>query len=178
MILTNDLFAIKIGVSDVSLPSIPLCIFSYLLLINNNSYFTFKIKKFVVANFVYFVFCQGSGFVGFAQTINTSFTVMLTLGALIIFGGPLLRQFYYTLLAGTAIGVYSTLFNATPMVILWDRIGESRRSRGRRTAVEERPMVEISPSNGGGSKSDVESAAEQTPDTTRTARPRRKKKRF
>ncbi len=112
------------------------------------------------------------------RSINTSFTVMLTLGALIIFGGPLLRQFYYTLLAGTAIGVYSTLFNATPMVILWDRIGESRRSRGRRTAVEERPMVEISPSNGGGSKSDVESAAEQTPDTTRTARPRRKKKRF
>lgn len=111
------------------------------------------------------------------RSINTSITVMLTLVALIAFGGPLLRQFYVTLLMGMAIGVYSTIFNATPMVILWDTIGDRKKSRGRRT-IEEKPMVEIASSNGGGSSEEVKAAEENASDVARTAKPKRKKKRF
>ena len=111
------------------------------------------------------------------RSINTSLTVMLTLGALIAFGGPLLREFYLTLMAGMAIGVYSTIFNATPMVILWDTIAERRRSGGgRRAAIEEKPMVGVSSNNGGGT--DVDAAAQSAPEVEKTARPKRKKKRF
>ena len=111
------------------------------------------------------------------RSINTSITVILTLVALIVFGGPLLRQFYVTLLAGMAIGVYSTIFNATPIVILWDRIGEGKKSGGRRP-IEERAMVGVAPPNGSGTETDVESAVESTQDAAKTARPKRKKKRF
>lgn len=111
------------------------------------------------------------------RSINTSITVMLTLVALIVFGGPLLRQFYVTLLAGMAIGVYSTVFNATPMVILWDRIGGRGKSPARRV-FEERPLVDTAPSNGGGATEAIdEITPEKSAPTARPARPKRKKKR-
>ena len=57
-----------------------------------------------------------------SRSINTSFTVVLTLLTLIVFGGPLLRHFYVALLAGIIIGTYSSIFNATPLVIVWEKL--------------------------------------------------------
>jgi SecD/SecF fusion protein len=57
----------------------------------------------------------------FARSINTSLTVVLTLVALIIFGGPVIRPLNAALLIGILSGTYSSIFNAAPLVFDWQR---------------------------------------------------------
>lgn len=57
------------------------------------------------------------------QTLNrslaTSLTVIFTLTALTIMGGASIRGFVVTLLVGIAIGTYSSIFTATPLLVVW-----------------------------------------------------------
>ncbi|MDR1543780.1 MAG: protein translocase subunit SecDF [Prevotellaceae bacterium] len=50
-----------------------------------------------------------------SRTFSTSFTVLLTLMAMFIFGGEVIRGFMFALLMGTVSGIYSTLFIAVPI---------------------------------------------------------------
>jgi preprotein translocase SecF subunit len=52
-----------------------------------------------------------------ARTIMTSLTVLLALIALVVFGGPVIRDFTVAMLWGVLIGVYSTVYVASPMVL-------------------------------------------------------------
>lgn len=58
-----------------------------------------------------------------SQTLNrslaTSLTVIFTLTALTVLGGESIRAFVVTLLAGIAIGTYSSIFTATPLLVVW-----------------------------------------------------------
>lgn len=58
-----------------------------------------------------------------SQTLNrslaTSLTVIFTLTALTIMGGASIRGFVVTLLIGIAIGTYSSIFTATPLLAVW-----------------------------------------------------------
>ena len=56
-----------------------------------------------------------------SRTILTSLTVLLADGALLIFGGPTIRGMAYTLLVGFAVGTYSSIFIAAPLMIWWWR---------------------------------------------------------
>lgn len=71
------------------------------------------------------------------RSISTQLTVMLTLLALFLFGGLTIRQFVFWLLIGVASGTYSSIFNASPLLVVWDN-GEVRqllrRLRGKRIA--------------------------------------------
>ncbi len=53
------------------------------------------------------------------RSINTQFTVMLTLLALALFGGITIRHFVITLLIGVFSGTYSSIFNAAPILVVW-----------------------------------------------------------
>ncbi len=53
----------------------------------------------------------------FARSINTSLTVLLTLLALLLFGGESIRYFVLALLIGIASGTYSSIFNASPLLV-------------------------------------------------------------
>ena len=55
-----------------------------------------------------------------ARSINTQFTIFLTLIALIIFGGSTLRHFIVILLIGILSGTYSSIFNASPILVVWE----------------------------------------------------------
>lgn len=59
------------------------------------------------------------------QTLNRSFatslTVILTLTSLTILGGETIRPFVLTLLIGVVIGTYSSIFTATPLLVVWQR---------------------------------------------------------
>ncbi|HSX14456.1 MAG TPA: protein translocase subunit SecF [Candidatus Saccharimonadales bacterium] len=55
----------------------------------------------------------------FARSINTSLTVLLTLLALFLFGGESIRYFVLALLVGVASGTYSSIFNASPLLVSW-----------------------------------------------------------
>jgi hypothetical protein len=57
----------------------------------------------------------------FARSINTSLTVMLTLLALLIFAGPVIRPLNAALLIGIFSGTFSSIFNAAPLVYDWQR---------------------------------------------------------
>jgi SecD/SecF fusion protein len=58
----------------------------------------------------------------FARSVYTSFTVVLTLLALLLFGGPTVKLFVAALLIGIISGTYSSIFNATPLLVLWRRL--------------------------------------------------------
>jgi preprotein translocase subunit SecF len=69
-----------------------------------------------------------------ARSLNTSVTVILTLVALLLFGGVTIRNFVLALLIGMASGTYSSIFFASMLLVSWE-IGEFRRRFGRaRTA--------------------------------------------
>lgn len=54
------------------------------------------------------------------RSINTQLTVMFTLLALALFGGVTIRQFVITLLIGVFSGTYSSIFNASPILVVWE----------------------------------------------------------
>jgi len=65
------------------------------------------------------------------RSLTTSLTVLLTLTALLLFGGASIRVFILALLIGIASGTYSSIFNATPLAVMWET-GEFSRLFGRR----------------------------------------------
>lgn len=54
------------------------------------------------------------------RSINTQLTVLFTLAALILFGGLTTRQFVLTLFIGIISGSYSSIFNASPLLVVWE----------------------------------------------------------
>ncbi len=54
------------------------------------------------------------------RSLNTSLTVVLTLVALLLFGGESVRWFVAALLVGIISGTYSSIFNAAPLLVLWE----------------------------------------------------------
>lgn len=61
------------------------------------------------------------------RSLNTSLTVVLVLIALLLFGGESIRWFVVALLVGIVSGTYSSIFNASPLLVLWQEISEKRR---------------------------------------------------
>jgi preprotein translocase subunit SecF len=53
------------------------------------------------------------------RTIITGVTALLALSGLAVFGGEALRGFSYVLMFGIAIGTYSSIYIASPIVLLW-----------------------------------------------------------
>lgn len=61
------------------------------------------------------------------RSLNTSLTVILVLFALLLFGGDSTRWFIVALLIGIISGTYSSIFNAAPLLVLWNEWQEKRR---------------------------------------------------
>ncbi len=58
------------------------------------------------------------------RSLNTSLTVFYVLLALLLFGGETIRWFIVALLIGIISGTYSSIFNATALLCLWEeRLG-------------------------------------------------------
>ena len=65
----------------------------------------------------------------FGRSITTSFTVVLTLLALLLFGGSATSYFVLALLIGIVSGTYSSIFNAAPLLVVWQEWEDRRRGR-------------------------------------------------
>jgi SecD/SecF fusion protein len=63
------------------------------------------------------------------RTINTSGTTLVTLLAIFIFGGDVIRGFIFALLVGIAVGTYSSIFNATPVAYDFIMMSERRKAK-------------------------------------------------
>jgi preprotein translocase subunit SecF len=57
-----------------------------------------------------------------ARSIITSFTVVLVLAAILISGGDTLKGFALALMIGIVSGTYSSIFNASPLLVVWRKI--------------------------------------------------------
>jgi preprotein translocase SecF subunit len=56
-----------------------------------------------------------------SRTVLTSLTTLLTVIMLLIFGGGAVNDFALALLIGILVGTYSSIFVATPVVLLWHK---------------------------------------------------------
>ncbi len=63
------------------------------------------------------------------RSLNTSLTVVLVLIALLLFGGESIRWFVVALLIGITAGTYSSIFTASPLLVLWQEISDKRRKK-------------------------------------------------
>ncbi|MFC1652066.1 protein translocase subunit SecF [Patescibacteria group bacterium] len=53
------------------------------------------------------------------RSLATSFTTLLVLVAILLFGGATIRSFIFALSIGILIGVYSSIFLASPLIVVW-----------------------------------------------------------
>jgi SecD/SecF fusion protein len=63
------------------------------------------------------------------RTINTSGTTLVTLIAMLIFGGEVIRGLVFALTVGIAIGTYSSVFNAAPVAYDFIMLGKKRSAK-------------------------------------------------
>ncbi|MDP2632749.1 MAG: protein translocase subunit SecF [Candidatus Curtissbacteria bacterium] len=56
-----------------------------------------------------------------ARSLNTSLTVLFVLLALYLFGGESTKTFILALLIGVISGTYSSIFNASPLLVVWNK---------------------------------------------------------
>lgn len=64
-----------------------------------------------------------------ARSLNTSLTVIFTLSALYLFGGATIRNFVLALLIGIVSGTYSSIFNASMLLVIWNEWEEKRKQQ-------------------------------------------------
>ncbi|MGE5392934.1 MAG: protein translocase subunit SecF [Candidatus Saccharibacteria bacterium] len=62
------------------------------------------------------------------RSINTSLTVVFVLTALLLFGGETVRYFVLALLIGVIAGTYSSIFIASPLLLVWHKWDMRRRA--------------------------------------------------
>ncbi|MBM4349095.1 MAG: protein translocase subunit SecF [Deltaproteobacteria bacterium] len=63
------------------------------------------------------------------RTILTSCTVMMVVLILFFFGGPVIHDFAFTLIIGLISGTYSTIYVASPVVLLWNKHFTQKKKR-------------------------------------------------
>lgn len=56
-----------------------------------------------------------------ARSINTSLTTLITLLALLLFGSASIFHFVLVLVIGITVGTYSSIFIASPLLVLWQK---------------------------------------------------------
>ncbi|HEX5465382.1 MAG TPA: protein translocase subunit SecF [Candidatus Limnocylindrales bacterium] len=63
------------------------------------------------------------------RSLNTSLTVIITLSALLLFGGEPIRVFVLALLLGIISGTYSSIFNASQLLVAWHEYDDRKRQQ-------------------------------------------------
>jgi len=63
-----------------------------------------------------------------SRTIITSGTTLLVVITLFVFGGGVIHDFAKTLLIGVVVGTYSSVFIASPVLILWENWSARKKS--------------------------------------------------
>ena len=80
-----------------------------------------------------------------ARSLTTSLTVVFTLSALYLFGGVTIRNFVLALLIGIISGTYSSIFNASMLLVAWENGEMGLGGRGRPKVAPPTKTVKPSP---------------------------------
>lgn len=65
----------------------------------------------------------------FARSINTTLTTLLALVAVFFWGGESVKYFALALIVGIGLGAYSSIFIASPALVLWEELAVRKRRR-------------------------------------------------
>jgi len=63
-----------------------------------------------------------------SRTLLTSLTTLFVIVILFFYGGEVIHDFAFTLLVGVVVGTYSSIYIASPFLVLWDRLAMKKRS--------------------------------------------------
>jgi preprotein translocase subunit SecF len=77
-----------------------------------------------------------------SRTIITAGLTFLTVLALLIFGGEVLRSFSWALFIGIIIGAYSTMYIASPFMLWWEAWRAKSRAAATGVAVSGEKVVD------------------------------------
>lgn len=61
------------------------------------------------------------------RSLNTSLTALLVLFTLLLFGGESIRWFVVAMIIGIASGTYSSIFNAAPLLVVWQNYASRKK---------------------------------------------------
>jgi len=70
------------------------------------------------------------------RSLNTALTVTFVLFALVLFGGDSIRGFVLALLIGIITGTYSSIFNASTLLVAWQSVDKEKPQPERRRGVQ------------------------------------------
>ncbi len=73
-----------------------------------------------------------------SRTIITTGTAIMVLIALFLLGGGVIRPFAFALLVGFFSGVYSTIFIASPVILLWEKHGRKREASAQKPELRQK----------------------------------------
>lgn len=79
-----------------------------------------------------------------SRTILTSFTTLIALFALYLFGGEVIRGFVYALIFGIAFGTYSSIFVAAPLLMWMNIRGQPKKDGAPDDAADQDIVIEAS----------------------------------
>lgn len=63
------------------------------------------------------------------RSLSTSITTLLALAAIYFFGGNTIKDFSLALIIGITLGTFSSIFIASPMLVVWDNMSRKRRQK-------------------------------------------------
>ncbi|RYG67680.1 protein translocase subunit SecF [bacterium] len=84
-----------------------------------------------------------------SRSINTGATVLIMLFVLLLFGGESIYNFTLAMLVGIASGLYSSIFNASMVLVLWHRLDEKKADRLKTERDATRTTVKVSETSRG-----------------------------
>lgn len=67
-----------------------------------------------------------------SRTILTSLTTLLVLIALFFLGGSIIHDFAFAMIVGVLIGTYSSIFVASPILLLWSKVDNNKLFGGKK----------------------------------------------
>lgn len=82
-----------------------------------------------------------------SRSINTGLTVLIMLFALLWFGGESIYNFVLAMLVGIASGLYSSIFNASMVLVAWHRWDEKKAAQSRVAGVSGASRLGTSPTS-------------------------------
>ena len=80
-----------------------------------------------------------------SRTVLTSVTTFVAVFVLYIYGGPALKAFSFAIMIGVVVGTYSSIFVASPIVLIWSRM---RGSNLRRELLDANLEAQVNPATG------------------------------
>ncbi|HDM10496.1 MAG TPA: protein translocase subunit SecF, partial [Desulfobacteraceae bacterium] len=64
-----------------------------------------------------------------SRTVLTSSTTLFVVLALFVLGGGVIHDFAFAMLVGIVVGTYSSIYIASPVLLIWERAGNKKTTR-------------------------------------------------